>query len=150
MSIIANRGYYYTPHIIKEIGDKNDEYEIEEKYLLKNRALIDKKHYDVVIDAMEEVVQSGTARWSKIPDITICGKTGTVQNPHGEDNSTFIAFAPKNNPSIAISVYVENAGDGGALAAPIASLAIEKYIRGHIADNRKYMEQYVLNKKLLD
>ena len=150
VAIIANRGYYYTPHIIKEIGDKDDSYEIDEKYLLKNRAMIDKKHYDVVINAMEAVVESGTARRSKIEDIAICGKTGTVQNPHGEDHSTFIAFAPKNNPSIAISVYVENAGGGSAFAAPIASLAIEKYIRGHISEKRKFLEQQILSKNLID
>jgi len=148
-AIIANRGYYYTPHIIKEIGSTNDEHKIDEKFTLKNRCLVNKEHFEAVIDGMEEVVTAGTARRSLIPGIKMCGKTGTVQNPHGEDNSAFIAFAPRETPTIAISVYVENGGGGSAVAAPIASLAIEKYIRGNIAESRKYLEKQILNINLL-
>jgi len=148
-AIIANRGFYYTPHIIKEIGTASDEHTIDERFTLKNRCMVDKQHFEAVIDAMEAVVTAGTARRSLIPNIKMCGKTGTVQNPHGEDNSAFIAFAPRDNPSIAISVYVENAGGGSAVAAPIASLAIEKYINGNIADSRKFLEKQILNINLL-
>ena len=86
---------------------------------------------------MEAVISNGTARRANIKDIVVCGKTGTAENPHGEDHSVFVAFAPKDNPKIAISVYVENAGFGGTWAAPIASLMIEKYLTGEIADQAK-------------
>ena len=79
----------------------------------------------------------GTARLARIKDLSICGKTGTVQNPHGKDHSVFIAFAPKENPKIAVAVFVENAGFGGTWAAPIASLVIEKYIKGKIENVKK-------------
>ena len=88
---------------------------------------------------MQAVIEQpgGTARRAKIDSIAVCGKTGTVENPHGEDHSVFMAFAPKENPKIAIAVYVENAGFGGAWAAPIASLIIEKYLKGSIKDKAK-------------
>ena len=86
---------------------------------------------------MEAVISNGTARRANIKDIVVCGKTGTAENPHGEDHSVFVAFAPKENPQIAISVYVENAGFGGTWAAPIASLMIEKYLTGEISDPAK-------------
>lgn len=148
-AIIANKGYYYIPHIIKKIGEGNHTIELNEKYTVKQRTLVNSKHFPPVIEAMEAVVKSGTAARSFIPDISICGKTGTVQNPHGEDHSAFIAFAPKNNPVIAISAYVENAGGGSVMAAPISSLAIEKYIRGSISENRKYLEESIINTKLI-
>jgi penicillin-binding protein 2 len=96
-----------------------------------------------VVDAMEDVVEKGTGRKAKIQDISVCGKTGTAQNPHGEDHSIFIAFAPKENPKIAISVIVENSGFGGTWAAPIASLMIEKYINRTVRDTLK--EERMLN-----
>jgi len=88
-----------------------------------------------------------TARIAAVPGLDICGKTGTAQNPHGADHSIFIAFAPKDNPKIAIAVYVENAGFGATYAAPIASLMIEKYLKDTIS--RPYLEQYILNTNLL-
>ena len=90
----------------------------------------------------------GTARIAAIPDIRICGKTGTSQNPHGADHSVFFAFAPKDDPKIAIAVYVENAGFGATWAAPIASLMIEKYLKDSIS--RPYLEEYLLKANLLD
>ena len=132
----ANRGYYYTPHLIKSIGDNDS---IPEKYLIKNKTTVSPEHFDVVIEAMQHVVEAdhGTARRARIDSIEVCGKTGTVQNPHGEDHSVFMAFAPKDNPQISIIVYVENSGFGGTWAAPIASLMMEEYLKGGISDTLK-------------
>jgi penicillin-binding protein 2 len=123
---IANRGYFYTPHLVKGIGPKKD---IPEKYKVKHFTTVDTQHFRVVIDGMEKVVQpGGTAYASRIPGIVICGKTGTAQNPHGKDHSLFIAFAPRDNPKIAIAVIVENGGYGATWAAPMATLMIEQYL----------------------
>ena len=142
-AIIANRGYYYTPHFIKQIDDGSTA--IDSIYMIRNNTTIDSKHFDVAIEGMQAVVEEvgGTARRAKIDSITVCGKTGTAENPHGEDHSIFIAFAPKEQPKIAIAVYVENAGFGGTWAAPIASLMMEKYLTGKI----KYPEK---EKRILD
>ena len=135
---IANKGYFYTPHIIKEIGETGKP---KEKYLEKHYVGIDSSHFGVVIDAMETVVKQGTGFRAAIPDITVCGKTGTSQNPHGEDHSVFVAFAPKEDPKIAISVYVQNAGQGARAAASIAGLMMEKYLTGEI--KKVWIEDYV-------
>ncbi len=135
---IANRGYFYIPHIIKEIGENGLP---KEKYLEKHHVGIDSVHFPIVIDALESVVNGGTGLRAKIPGITVCGKTGTSQNPHGEDHSVFIAFAPKDDPKIAISVYVQNAGQGARAAASIAGLMMEKYLTGEI--KKTYVENYV-------
>lgn len=130
---IANHGFYYKPHLIKGIGDKNI---IKSEYTVKNNVGIDPQYFEPVIDGMQNVVEGGggyaTARRSKIPGIIMCGKTGTAQNPHGKNHSLFVAFAPRENPKIAIAVVVENSGDGGDFAAPIASFIIEEYLRGEI------------------
>ncbi len=137
---IANRGYYYIPHIVKDVEGKDS---IDARFYVKNYVGIDSAYFPPVIEGMELVVKSGTATRAYLPNITICGKTGTAQNPHGKDHSIFIAFAPKENPKIAISVYVENAGYGGTWAAPIASLMIEKYLNDTIT--RPYLEERILN-----
>ena len=138
-AIIGNRGHYYTPHLVKKIGSGDK----LPQYLVKHETGVAPEHFTVVADAMEEVIQSGTGQYrAKIKDIAVCGKTSTVQNPHGEDHSGFIAFAPKNNPQIAVAVYVENAGQGARAAAAIASLMVEKYLKGEI--ERKRIEEYVL------
>ncbi len=137
-AIIANRGYYYTPHLVKAISDGTP---IDPKYTVKHSVDIDEKYFEPVIHGMQRAVEAGTAPLARIPGITICGKTGTSQNPHGKDHSVFFAFAPKNDPKIAVAVYVENAGWGGSYAAPIASLVAEKYIRGHIDKSRKPLEK---------
>ncbi len=129
MATIANRGYYYIPHVIRYVGDKKY---IKPEFTKKNYTKIDPKYFDVIIDGMEQVVQAGTGRIAKLDSISVCGKTGTAENPHGKDHSVFVAFAPKENPKIAIAVLVENAGFGAAWAAPIASLMIEKYLTGKI------------------
>jgi penicillin-binding protein 2 len=125
-ALIANKGHYYVPHVVKAIG-KSDSLNPEIMKLRKTD--IDPAYYDVVIEGMYQVVEAGTATLAKLDSIQICGKTGTAQNPHGKHHSLFIAFAPKDNPKIAISVVVENAGQGAWWAAPIASLMIEKYLK---------------------
>lgn len=150
VSAIANKGYYYTPHIVKDI-EGNDE--IDQKFYEKHYTTIDSSWYKYVIDGMDLAVNAppgsgNTARIAAIPDIRVCGKTGTSQNPHGADHSVFFAFAPKDDPKIAIAVYVENAGFGATWAAPIASLMIEKYLKDSIS--RPNLEEYLLNANLLD
>jgi len=147
-AILANRGHYYIPHVVRAI---NDTTLVDIKYRTKQKTTVDEKYFPFVVNAMEDVVRAGTARRARIDDIVVCGKTGTVQNPHGEDHSVFIAFAPKDNPKIAIAVVVENAGFGGTWAAPIASLMIEKYINDTISDrNVKYKEQRIIELNLIE
>ncbi|OQY04992.1 MAG: penicillin-binding protein 2 [Bacteroidetes bacterium 4572_117] len=144
-AIVANKGYYHIPHIVKKIQGKDS---IGARFYEKNYVDIAPEYFPPVIDGMELVVSAGTARRAYLPGISICGKTGTAENPHGKDHSIFIAFAPKENPKIAISVYVENAGYGGTWAAPIASLLIEKYINDSIS--RPYVEKRILDANLLN
>ena len=143
-AIIANKGWFYTPHFVKSIGTKGP----LKEYRNKHYTMVDSKHFNPVIEGMRRVVNEngGTARMARLDDITICGKTGTVQNPHGEDHSVFIAFAPMNKPKIAIAVFVENAGFGGTWAAPIASLIIEKYLKRKVKDKAK--EQRIMEARL--
>lgn len=144
---IANRGHYLTPHLIKSI--KSDT--IPSRFKTIHNTNIDENNFETVIEGMEQAVWSdfeSTARIARIQGITICGKTGTAQNPHGEDHSIFIAFAPKDDPQIAIAVYVENAGFGSSSAAPIASLLTESYLKGAIQPSRKWLEERMLNLNL--
>lgn len=138
-AIIANKGYYYVPHVIREIGENGQP---KPRYQEKRYVGIDSVHFQPVIDAMEAVVSpQGTGLRAVIPGIAVCGKTGTSQNPHGEDHSVFIAFAPKDDPKIAISVYVQNAGQGARAAASVAGLMIEKYLTGEV--KKVWIEDYV-------
>lgn len=143
---IANRGYYYTPHVAKHIiGQK-----IDKRFLTPHTTSIDFSYFEPVVEGMYLAVNGGqgsTARIAKIPDIDVCGKTGTAQNPHGEDHSVFICFAPRNNPQIAVAVYVENGGSGARWAAPTASLVVEKYLKKKVS--RKWLESYVMNAVIL-
>ncbi len=131
---IANRGYFYEPHLARAIGENDD---INLKETKKRITKIDPKNFEIVIDGMENVYlgEEGTARWYQTDSLSICGKTGTAENPHGEDHSVFIAFAPRENPKIAIAVVIENGGFGSTWAAPIATLMIEKYLRGETKDS---------------
>jgi len=105
-------------------------------------------HFRVVQDAMQKVVDQGTATaYGKIDSITVCGKTGTAQNPHGKDHAVFVCFAPRENPRIAVAVLVENAGFGGGWAAPVASLMIEKYLKG--TTKRRDLEERLLKSRIL-
>ncbi len=124
-AILANRGYYYMPHVIKSVGDKNT---VQKKYTTRHYVPIDAKYFDIVVEGMSEVVEEGTAAASKIPGVVMCGKTGTAQNPNGRNNSLFIAFAPMDHPKIAICVVVERGGWGAEWAAPLGSLMVEKYV----------------------
>jgi len=147
---IANRGYYIIPHVVKRIeGLDTIEHRFGDRHLIP----IDTANFRLVIDGMDLAVNGGpgrTAGIAQLRNIVVCGKTGTAQNPHGKDHSVFIAFAPKNNPKIAISVYVEHGEWGASYAAPIASLMIEKYLTDTISPARKWVEVRMLNGNLLN
>ena len=144
---IANRGFYYSPHIVKSIGAEG---KIDPRFMKKHIIGIDSLNFEEIILGMESAVNGGagkTAGVAALNDIIICGKTGTAQNPHGKAHSVFVAFAPKDDPKIAIMVFVENAGSGATYAAPIASLMIEKYLKGEISNKER--EQSMLNLNLM-
>lgn len=144
---IANRGFFYTPHVVKKIGGAPQ----DTTYTNRRYTMIDSKHYDPIVEGMYLAVNSdygGTARIGRMRDIELCGKTGTAQNPHGKDHSIFMGFAPKDNPKIAIAVYIENAGFGATYAVPIASLMVEKYLNDSISNERKWMEDNMLKTKI--
>jgi len=142
---VANRGYYYTPHLIKSVGNSGEPLP---QFKVKHHVAIDSANFRIAVDAMQNVVAAGTATRSNLRDIVVCGKTGSVQNDPLPEHSVFIAFAPKDNPKIAISVYVEYSGMGGRAAASIAGLMIEKYLKGKT--DRPYIEEYVLKGDFLD
>ena len=132
MAAIANEGFYITPHL-----NKND---TMQKRI--HTVMVDKKHFPIVNEGMWRVFEFGTGRRTKIPDVSMCGKTGTVQNNHGKDHSLFVGFAPRENPKIAIAVVVENAGFGATWAAPISSLLMEQYLNGKVV--RKEMYDHII------
>lgn len=138
---IANRGHYITPHVVKEIRDTiwND------TTIVRHTPTIASHWFDDVAEGMRMAVIGGTCRRAALPDIEVCGKTGTAQNPHGKDHSAFMGFAPYQNPKIAVCVYVENGGWGATYGVPIGSLVIEKYLKRTISPERKAMEQSMLN-----
>ncbi|MDE7448839.1 MAG: penicillin-binding protein 2 [Paramuribaculum sp.] len=137
---IANRGWFITPHVVKEIEDTV----MPEQYIEHRIPTIDGRYFESVAEGMRMAVTGGTCRLANLPDIAVAGKTGTAQNPHGRDHSAFIGFAPYDDPKIAVCVYVENAGFGATYGVPIGSLVIEKYLKGQIAENRKYLETRML------
>ncbi|MFN8923122.1 MAG: penicillin-binding transpeptidase domain-containing protein, partial [Sphingobacteriia bacterium] len=132
MATIANRGYYIEPHFFRKLLDPNTRQTAPQ--FRRHETGIARKHFDLVADAMAKVVSAGTGVWAQVEGIEVAGKTGTAENPHGEDHSVFIAFAPKDNPKIAIAVIVENAGFGGEMAAPITKLMLEQYLKGAVKD----------------
>ena len=147
---VANRGYYYIPHIVKD----SDSLRIDDKFREKQYTMVDTTNFKKVIKGMWKAVNSGfgsggTASIAAVEGLDICGKTGTAQNPRGADNSVFICFAPMDNPKIAVAAYVENAGFGATWSAPIASLLVEKYLTGQISDERKPLEERMLNGDLM-
>ncbi len=147
---IGNRGYYYTPHIVKNIKGET----IDIKYTTPRQTTIDKEHFEPVVQGMFDVYNKGTAKFLQVPGIEICGKTGTAENftridslkTQLTDHSIFVAFAPKDNPKIALAVFVENGYFGARFAGRMASLMIEKYLRGSIS--QKHYERYVLDHTL--
>ena len=132
---VANRGYYYIPHLIKD----SPEVTIDGKYK--------ERQYTAVNSGYGS---GGTATIAAVKGLEICGKTGTAQNPRGDDNSVFICFAPKDNPQIAVAAYIENGSFGARWAAPLASLLVEKYLNGEIGENRKALEKRILEGNLMD
>jgi len=134
-AMIANRGFYYVPHFLKSEKGRNGKWAPSQ--FEKNTVPGSARFFQIVVDAMEQVVLSGTGTRAKIDSIAVCGKTGTVENKAGEDHSVFIGFAPKDHPRIAIAAIVENAGFGGTWSAPICSLMMEKYLTKKIKDPEK-------------
>lgn len=146
----ANRGYYYIPHIVRDSKGLG----IDPKYTERHYTMVDTTNFKKVINGMYLAVNApagsgNTAHVAAVPGLDICGKTGTAQNPRGDDNSVFICFAPKDDPKIAIAAYVENAGFGATWACPIASLMVEKYLNGQISEERQWMEDRVMQTSLL-
>ncbi len=144
---VANKGYYIVPHVLKSVKGSEA---IDERFTERHYTDIDTMYFDVAIDGMDLAVNGGagsTAGRAAIQGIIVCGKTGTAENPHGEDHSIFIAFAPRENPKIAIAVYIENGGFGGTWAAPVATLMIEKYLTGEV--KRQYLEDYIYTAVIL-
>ncbi|KAA9325297.1 penicillin-binding protein 2 [Hymenobacter busanensis] len=143
MAIFANRGWYYAPHFVRGIGNGGP----LPQYLQKHYTSVDSSHFNAIVPGMQAVVdgRGGTGNLASLLDvgISVAGKTGTVQNAHGDDHATFAAFAPAEDPKIAIAVFIENAGFGGSSAAPLAGLMMEKYLRGHIAPWRKRWEYWL-------
>ena len=150
-ALIGNKGRYILPHLAK--GFKEEDGTVirpNAKYQKIQQVSVNQTHFQPIIDGMEKVVLSGTAKQAYIEDIAVCGKTGTSQNA-GKDHSIFFAFAPKEDPKIALAVYIENGGFGGTYAAPIASLVIEKYLKDSIrSKKRQRLEERMLTANLVD
>jgi penicillin-binding protein 2 len=141
---IANRGYFFTPHVVKKIKDTA----LDSTYTLPRRTGISYENYEPIAEGMRLAVTSGTCRGANLPDIEVCGKTGTAQNS-GKDHSIFMAFAPKDDPKVAIVVLVENGGFGATYAVPMGRLMIEKYIKREIPERDKWIENNLKNTTIL-
>ena len=140
---IANRGYFITPHVVKEIeGGK-----LEDKYYERRYTMVDSINYETVVEGMRAAVTGGTCRRANMPDIEVCGKTGTAQN-RGRDHSAFMGFAPKDDPKIAVAVYVENGGWGAVYGVPIGQLIIEQYIKGELSANSKVLANDIQQRRI--
>lgn len=147
VAVIANKGWYYAPHIVKAIGG-NEKDTLLDRFKIKHYTRItDTNYYNIVINGMSDAVETGTAHELKIKNINYCAKTGTAENPHGKSHSVFVAFAPRENPKIAIAVLVENAGAGAKFAGPIATLMMEKYLTGKIS--RPDLEKRMISENLI-
>jgi penicillin-binding protein 2 len=138
---IANRGYFYTPHVLREIQDTP----IDTTYTTKRYTKVEPKYYDIVAEGMRMAVTGGTCRGANIPGIEVCGKTGTAENPHGKDHSAFIGFAPYHDPKVAICVYVENGGFGATYGVPIGKIMMEKYLFGEVLEADLPLEESLSN-----
>jgi penicillin-binding protein 2 len=146
---IANRGWFYTPHLQKDMPDNP----IDSRFTERHYTMVDTTWFEYVVEGMYLAVNGGagaTGRLANVSGLDICGKTGTAQNPHGNDHSVFICFAPKDDPKIAVAAYIENAGFGGTWACPISGLLVEKYLNGEISEERKWLETNMINGYLLD
>ena len=129
---IANRGKYIPPHVVKNV--ENDT--LASQYLTPRTTMASSKAYEPVVAGMRQAVLAGTCRAANLPDIEVCGKTGTAQNK-GKDHSAFIGFAPMKEPKIALAVYVENGGFGATYAVPIGALLMEQYLKGELSESSK-------------
>ena len=140
-AIVANRGYYYIPHIVKKVEGRDS---LDRRFYERHYTKVDPKHFEPIVEGMWRGVNvGGTSMLARLEGLDVCGKTGTAANPRGRDPSTFLSFAPKDNPKIAISVYVENGGFGASAALPIASLLEEYYLTDTI--RRPALLDYVRN-----
>lgn len=146
---VANRGYFITPHVVKEIQDTP----LDTLYTRRRYPTIDSHYYEYVAEGMRGAVigspYGATCRGANLPDIEVCGKTGTAENPHGKDHSIFMGFAPYHQPKVAICVFVENAGFGATYAVPIGRLMIEKYLNREIPEADKMLEETMINTVIL-
>ncbi|MEO8146483.1 MAG: penicillin-binding protein 2 [Bacteroidia bacterium] len=147
IAVIANRGFYYVPHVVHAIGNRKY---LPKEFTVKNYSKVAPEIFDIVQDGMQKTMEAGTARASAVKGITICGKTGTAQNPHGKNHSVFVCFAPRDHPKIAVAVLVENAGQGAWFAAPIATLMIEKYLTDSISTPSKVKEKKMLDAVIIE
>ena len=146
VAAIANRGFYYTPHCVKGIGNEK---KIDARFRFKHLVGVQNQEaYTNVIDGMQMCLDAGTGYASRVKDIVICGKTGTAQNPHGKDHAVFLAFAPREKPQIAIACIIENAGFGGVWSAPVVTLMIEHYLKGKT--DRPELEKRILEADLIN
>lgn len=140
---IANRGYYVTPHVVKDVAGEP----LDSVYSQRHYTMVDKVHYEEVVQGMRAAVLGGTCRVANLPDIEVCGKTGTAQN-RGKDHSAFMGFAPMNDPKIAIAIYVENGGWGATYGVPIGRLMIEQYLKGKLSPEDEEMATEIQNRRI--
>ena len=145
-ALVANRGHYYVPHVVKNLKDKP----LDKKYTTKHETGIARNFFEVTVSGMAHAVTGGTCRGINLePEIEVCGKTGTSQNPHGDDHSLFMGFAPKDNPQIAIAVIVENGRFGASNAVPIGRLMMQKFFKDSIPPSDKWLEDRIVNTSIL-
>ncbi|MDR1091399.1 MAG: penicillin-binding protein 2, partial [Prevotella sp.] len=142
---IANRGHYYVPHVVREIQDTP----LDSVYTHKRDTKINRAHYESIVEGMARAVTGGTCRGANIPEVEVCGKTGTAENPHGKDHSIFMGFAPRDNPKVAIFVIIENAGFGAKFGVPMGRLMLQKYLKGEVPASDKYLEESMANSVVL-
>lgn len=141
---IANRGYYITPHVVKEVQGEA----LDTIYTKRHYTMVDAANYNKVVEGMRAAVLGGTCRGAALPDIEVCGKTGTAQN-RGKDHSAFMGFAPMNNPKIAIAVYVENGGFGAVYGVPIGKLMIEQYLKGKLSPENEVLAADIQARRIM-
>jgi penicillin-binding protein 2 len=140
---IANRGYFITPHVVKEVEDEP----LDTLYTSRRYTKVSRPNYEVVVKGMRSAVLGGTCRAANIPGIEVCGKTGTAQN-RGKDHSAFMGFAPMDNPRIAVAVYVENGGWGATYGVPVGALIMEKYLKGELSPESEALAEDIQNRRI--
>ena len=145
-AMIANRGHYYTPHVVKERKGQA----LESTYTTRHESGINREHFELMVAGMADAVSYGTARGTNLaPLVEVCGKTGTSENPHGDDHSLFMGFAPRDNPQVAIAVVVETGRFGATNAVPIARLMLQKFFNGEVPETDKWLENMIVNREIL-